>query len=151
MSEVEALSAKFHEIYMQEAKRQGDVRHKDAYADLPENVKEFDRVLARYVLTEIQDQVAAALREAREAMKGVESIVEFYLKREIESPANHQEFAREADEKLQRFRAAILALIPDPSAHQHTDSCYSPVPETEGKGRYLNCGLTAGALDRRKP
>lgn len=31
-------------------KRQGDVRHKDAYADLPENIKEYDRVLARYVL-----------------------------------------------------------------------------------------------------
>ena len=49
-TDVESLSAKFHEIYMIEARRQGDVRHKDAYADLPENIKEFDRVLARYVL-----------------------------------------------------------------------------------------------------
>ena len=48
--DVESLAAKFHEIYQQEAKRQGDVRHQDSYADLPENVKEFDRVLARYVL-----------------------------------------------------------------------------------------------------
>jgi hypothetical protein len=49
--DVETLAAKFHEIYQVEAKHQGDVRHKDAYADLPENIKKFDRVLARYVLT----------------------------------------------------------------------------------------------------
>jgi len=48
--QVELLAKEFHYIYQQEAKRQGDVRHKDAYADLPENIKEFDRVLARYVL-----------------------------------------------------------------------------------------------------
>lgn len=48
--EVESLAAKFHDIYQQEAKRQDDVRHKDAYADLSENIKEFDRALARYVL-----------------------------------------------------------------------------------------------------
>jgi protein associated with RNAse G/E len=49
--DVEILSAKFHEVYMIEARRQGDVRHKDNYSDLPENIKEFDRVLARYVLS----------------------------------------------------------------------------------------------------
>ncbi len=49
-TDVETLAAKFHEIYMIEARRQGDVRHKDAYADLADNVKEFYRVLARYVL-----------------------------------------------------------------------------------------------------
>lgn len=48
--DVEELSAEFHRVYMIEAKRQGDVRHKDKYEDLAENVKEFDRVLARYVL-----------------------------------------------------------------------------------------------------
>lgn len=47
---MESLAAKFHDIYQQEAKRQDDVRHKDAYADLSENIKEFDRALARYVL-----------------------------------------------------------------------------------------------------
>jgi hypothetical protein len=46
----EALAEAFHNVYQAEAKRQGDVRHKDAYADLPENIKEYDRVLARYVL-----------------------------------------------------------------------------------------------------
>ena len=50
----EGLAAEFHDIYQQEARRQGDVRHADEYADLPENVKEFDRVLARYVLAEAE-------------------------------------------------------------------------------------------------
>lgn len=49
-AQVEKLAAKFHNIYQAEAKRQGDVRHIDAYDDLPENIKEFDRVLAREVL-----------------------------------------------------------------------------------------------------
>jgi hypothetical protein len=48
--DVEALSAELHAIYQAEAKRQGDVRHHDDYADLKENVKEFDRVLARFIL-----------------------------------------------------------------------------------------------------
>lgn len=62
---VETLAAKFHEIYQQEAKRQGDVRHKDAYGDLPENIKEFDRVLARYVLA-ARALPSDALRELKE-------------------------------------------------------------------------------------
>lgn len=28
--------------------------------------------------------------------------------------------------------------------HVHTDSCYSPIPETEGIGEYLSCSLMAG-------
>ena len=52
--EVEKLAATFHEIYQREARRQGDVRHADKYEDLPENIKEFDRVLARYVLQNFQ-------------------------------------------------------------------------------------------------
>jgi len=51
---IEELSAKFHEIYQEEAKRQGDVRHKDDYNELSENIKEFDRVLARWVLQNFQ-------------------------------------------------------------------------------------------------
>lgn len=52
---VEDLSRKFHEIYQTEAKRQSNlgldkVRHPDSYDELPERVKEYDRVLARYVL-----------------------------------------------------------------------------------------------------
>lgn len=48
--DLEALSARLHEIYQKEAHRRGDVRHADAYADLPELTKEWDRVLARWVL-----------------------------------------------------------------------------------------------------
>ena len=47
---IENLAREFHEVYQREAKRQGDVRHKDNYDELPENIKEFDRALARYVL-----------------------------------------------------------------------------------------------------
>jgi hypothetical protein len=48
--EVEKVASRFHDIYQQEAKRQGDVRHKDRYEDLSENIKEFDRVLARHAI-----------------------------------------------------------------------------------------------------
>lgn len=48
--EIEKLSSKFHDVYMKEARKQGHVRHKDKYEDLEENIKEYDRVLARYVL-----------------------------------------------------------------------------------------------------
>jgi hypothetical protein len=52
---VERLSANLHAIYQDEARRQagtGDdaVRHPDDYAALPERTKEYDRVLARYIL-----------------------------------------------------------------------------------------------------
>lgn len=46
----EALAEIIHAIYQEEARRQGDVRHADTYKDLPENIKEFDRVLADYIL-----------------------------------------------------------------------------------------------------
>lgn len=48
--DVEALSARLHEIYQAEAHRRGDVRHADAYEDLPNDTKEWDRVLARWIL-----------------------------------------------------------------------------------------------------
>jgi len=60
---VEALAAEFHAIYQAEAKRQGDVRHHDDYDALSENVKEFDRVLAREVIrreAELREQLDAA-------------------------------------------------------------------------------------------
>ena len=64
--DIEKLSAKFHDIYQQEARRQGDVRHKDKYEDLSENIKEFDRVLARYVkkLLKAKDKKIKELQEA---------------------------------------------------------------------------------------
>ncbi len=54
LENIEPLANLFHNIYQEEAKRQGDVRHKDDYDDLPENIKEFDRVLAKFVLRKMQ-------------------------------------------------------------------------------------------------
>jgi len=54
----ESLARDFHDIYQQEARRQGDVRHKDNYDNLSENIKDFDRVLARHTLKLIQEAIA---------------------------------------------------------------------------------------------
>lgn len=48
--DVEALSARLHDIYQKEAHRRGDVRHPDTYGDLSESTKEWDRVLARWIV-----------------------------------------------------------------------------------------------------
>lgn len=66
---VEELSAIFHDIYQKEAHRQeaaglGSARHYDEYEKLSEPVKEFDRVLARYVI----DLIAKARAEERDAI-----------------------------------------------------------------------------------
>jgi hypothetical protein len=58
---VEELAARLHNVYQEEAKRQGDPRHADSYDLLPERIKEFDRVLARYIL-----QREAALKADRQ-------------------------------------------------------------------------------------
>lgn len=55
---VEELAKVFHSIYQAEAERQGDKRHPDDYADLPEGTKNFDRVLAKYVLLNFSDMRA---------------------------------------------------------------------------------------------
>jgi hypothetical protein len=55
---VEDLARKFHDIYMAEAERQNDVRHPEGYDALADNIKEYDRVLARFVL-----KMIAELRE----------------------------------------------------------------------------------------
>jgi len=49
--DVEALSERLHDVYQKEAHRRGDVRHEDNYADLPDSTKEWDRVLARWIIT----------------------------------------------------------------------------------------------------
>ena len=54
--QIETTARRFHEIYQEEARRQGDVRHPDDYYELPENIKEFDRVLARYHLQAIEER-----------------------------------------------------------------------------------------------
>lgn len=57
--DIETLAATFHGLYQREAKRQGDVRYSDSYAALSEHIKEFDRVLAAYVLEEFIPLAAA--------------------------------------------------------------------------------------------
>ena len=56
--------------------------------------------------------------------------VKFYLEREKNAPANHQEFAREAAEKLQAYEAAIFAMqnalaarVPQAAPHCRTCKC----------------------------
>jgi len=81
--EIERLSALIHALYQAEAKRQGDVRHADDYAGLSESTKEFDRVIARFVLAQCDEAVREALagiearlpreRERRSAASGRES------------------------------------------------------------------------------
>ena len=53
-SAVEELAAQLHDIYQAEAHRQGDVRHADEYASLSDDIKEFDRVMARFILAREQ-------------------------------------------------------------------------------------------------
>ena len=52
-------------------------------------------------------RLLAENEKLREACRECLPLIEFYTKREVESPSNHQEFAREAEERLRRFRAAI--------------------------------------------
>lgn len=66
---VEDLSRILHGIYQDEARRQagtGDdtVRHPDEYDALPEHTKEYDRVLARYII-ERERALRAELDEAQ--------------------------------------------------------------------------------------
>ena len=64
--EIEELSVKLHEIYQIEAKRQGDVRHSDDYYSLSENTKEYDRVLARFIISYAKERVIEKLNIVRE-------------------------------------------------------------------------------------
>lgn len=49
----EKLSERIHEVYQKEAKRQDDVRHVDDYTSLSEDVKDFDRALAAFILNNL--------------------------------------------------------------------------------------------------
>lgn len=53
-ADTEARAADAHSVYQAEAHRRGDVRHPDAYADLSEATKEWDRVLVRWVAEAIK-------------------------------------------------------------------------------------------------
>ena len=64
MEAIETLAAQLHAIYQHEAKRQYPRKpHSYDYADLPENIKEFDRVLARFIL-EREASLTARLEQA---------------------------------------------------------------------------------------
>lgn len=70
---VEALSKILHDIYQKEAHRQedlgiGNVRHYDEYEKLSEPVKEFDRVLARYILEREASHQQKLLTEIEEEL-----------------------------------------------------------------------------------
>lgn len=52
-------------------------------------------------------QIADSSRELFDSVSDMMSLIEFYAKREMESPSNHQEFVRETSEKLNRLRAAL--------------------------------------------
>lgn len=61
---IENLSAKLHDIYQKEAHRQeaagiGPARHYDEYEKLSEPVKDFDRVLARYIISLLEKERCA--------------------------------------------------------------------------------------------
>lgn len=64
---VEVLARELHAIYQQEARRQAgvgedDVRHPDDYDQLAEHTKDYDRVLARFIL----EREGALLRKEEE-------------------------------------------------------------------------------------
>lgn len=53
--DTEARSEEAHAVYQEEAHKRGDVRHPDAYAELSEPTKEWDRVLVRWVERKIEE------------------------------------------------------------------------------------------------
>jgi hypothetical protein len=116
----EELAAKFHEIYQQEAKRQGDVRHKDSYDELPENIKEFDRVLACYVERLIAEAQAETVERCASGLDIIEAQIELIIaadprcfpaaSEEVQWILDFQEYAKSAMKAVK----AIRALSPDP-------------------------------------
>jgi len=79
--EREALASILHDIYIKEAKRQGDVRHKDRYEDLSENIKDFDRVLADFILA--RDTELREINDAKWRKVLANEIVEDRKKRTV--------------------------------------------------------------------
>lgn len=65
---MEALAAWLHSVYQDEARRQmpgATLKYPDAYNELPEPVKDFDRALAIFIMEELAtpNQVREALEE----------------------------------------------------------------------------------------
>lgn len=78
---IEGLASHFHDIYQREAKRQGNKRHEDKYENLSENIKEFDRVLAREVLRMVH---AGELKNPIVPVVSIEWLEEYCKKAEFE-------------------------------------------------------------------
>jgi hypothetical protein len=49
------------------------------------------------------------LKQMAQAMYAVHRRLEFYTHREVNSPSNHQEFAREAQEQMDAFNTALTS------------------------------------------
>lgn len=85
--DLETLSAKLHDIYQKEAHRQeeagiGPVRHYDEYEKLSEPVKEFDRVLARFILKEIErarEKELQIIQTLKDVIEGHKKLVPFFI------------------------------------------------------------------------
>lgn len=95
---IESLSKKIHELYQQEAKRQGDVRHHDDYDAVEERFKEFDRVIARFVISEVE---AAEERVAKDIIKDLEDL-------HIKVVASHKKATQFSINLAKLFRAKYL-------------------------------------------
>lgn len=74
--DLETLSAQLHDVYQQEAHRRGDVRHADVYADLSEDTKEWDRVLARWILANFTPRSDPSDRTCQNCGRAATEIVE---------------------------------------------------------------------------
>ena len=49
--DIEELASRFHKVYQKELKRQGKKsKYSDFYFQLPEDIKDLDRALAKYVI-----------------------------------------------------------------------------------------------------
>lgn len=107
--DVEVLAREFHNVYQDEAKRQGDVRHHDDYDDLAENIKEFDRVLARYVLLNfVPRSQAEKERQEHEAWRA--RIVEEAERDKAEFGATMDAAAGHYGEVIHALEAALRAV-----------------------------------------
>lgn len=81
--EVEKLSAELHDIYQKEARRQeglgiGSRWHYDEYHKLSEPVKDFDRVLARFILDRLGKEYRRGIKDAEGTKNGAERFMMGY-------------------------------------------------------------------------
>ena len=114
--DVEARSADAHAVYQREAHRRGDVRHHDAYEELSDATKEWDRVLVRWVSETIHTALGEAIRalppDPAPGMEEIEDLLREYRSAMISAChdlAGSSEW-RTAEEAGAALNAAIRAL-----------------------------------------